>query len=153
QWALDQKGTVKTRAGATLADVPNLPFSVENIVFPQVAGPMSGAASLLGLRGIKTHHWTNLKNADGETDSIAKLDSLLSLWITQSDLSGAGLQRLTTLRQISDLRLPNNGRLTDVSLAQLSSFEHLQVAECERSQIGNRGLSALARLSSLENLG
>ena len=152
EWVLGQRGTVVVRGGRALADVPTLPFAVGNVVFPEVGGPTAGAANLLGLRGITTINWPNLRNADAEADSIAKLDSLQHLTVRQSDLSDAGLQRLTALHQLLDLALLDNARLTDTGLAQLASFEHLQYLNLCNTQIGNRGLAAIGRMTGLEQL-
>jgi len=149
---LGSPSAVEATSRVSASSQEALPFAVGNVTFPESGGPTAGAANLLGLRRIWLLGWPNFRNADAEAESIAKLDSLQHLTVTQSDLSDAGLQRLTALHWLRYLDLHDNARLTDTGLAQLASFEHLHLLSLSGTQIGNRGLAAIGRMTGLEQL-
>jgi internalin A len=98
----------------------------------------------LSLRGSQFH--------DADLTQVAKLKSLRFLSIHDSDISDAGLRRISLLSLMAKLYLVNCKKLTDDGLHHLRPMTHLKELGLEGTLVSDEGLKTLEGFGELDYL-
>ncbi len=88
---------------------------------------------------------------DGAAEEIAKLTSLTSLNLADTQLSDVGLARFSTLTQLQELYLDGT-RVTRDGLTSVAALAQLRVLSLDRTDVVDAGIEALAGHPALEEL-
>jgi Leucine-rich repeat (LRR) protein len=148
EWILRHGGEVA--GAAPIKSAESLTSTPTIVTFAKQVPDGAEAAHLTKLRYLLSLYWEGLNEADAALEHLGKLPSLDVLAITNSDLTGAGLRRLSELDGLNQLRLSRNGYLDDAALADLPSLPSLHVLNCDACPLYGPGLAHLSRTPNVQ---
>jgi hypothetical protein len=113
----------------------------------------SNLEALGGLRSLyfQSHRMTNIDIAH-----LERLTRLEELWLEDSDIGDAGLNRLGGLTELHSLSVLSNGDeespVTNLGIAHLARLKHLEALELSCSEVTDAGLIPLGQMQQLRSL-
>ncbi len=152
RWAVAQQARVLLKDNSYAESDKPVRSAVATIDFSAASPPASEAARLAAARCLRRLVWRNLSGADEAIAHLAKIDSLIGLYLAGADLSGEGLGRLSALKSLGSIDFYGCQRIDDAALSQFPELTALWDLTLSGCPITGAGLEHLERTPRLERL-
>jgi len=146
------KNPVATVSVTSEDELPEVPFAVRSVVFPEGRSQRLNEFDWSGLKTIQELIWPNCTEADMLLEHLAKCPTLVSLHLPGSDLSVVGAEKIAKLPQLEQLFLSGAKGVDNSCLKAIGLMDHLYLLSLEGCSLSGSGLEHLANLKSLRFL-
>ena len=113
---------------------------------------INGLKSLSQLKNLRHLNAAGCYLIDHDLVAIGQVESLELLDLDLTDITDDGLQHLSTLTNLSELRLKDNGQLTDDCVDYLLHLENLKLIHIANTSITINGLKKMVSHLNLETI-
>ena len=133
------------------AESPKTSQAIEAGASPTPAPVPSADEKLIADPIVEKGIWERLNRPEGDLTE-ADLAEVKFLYLSNTQITDAGLKEVAQLQQLAGLYLRNT-QITDAGLKEVAKLQKLDFIDLSETQITDEGLTELAKLQQLEKLG